>query len=109
MKFRLVFLFLLSFPLVAKMGVAQKAAVTFDDLPLNGDLPPGVTRVQIAREVVAWLKAQHLSPVYGFINAAELEGNSDAAEALKIWATSEAVGNHNLRPYGSERKSGSSV
>jgi peptidoglycan-N-acetylglucosamine deacetylase len=74
--------------------MAQKAAITFDDLPLNGDLPPGVTRVQIAHEVIAILKAQHLPPIYGFINAAKLEGNSDAADALKIWAASEQVGNH---------------
>jgi peptidoglycan/xylan/chitin deacetylase (PgdA/CDA1 family) len=73
---------------------AQKVAITFDDLPLNGDLPPGVTRVKIARDTVALLKARHLPPAYGFINAKKLEGNSDAAEALKVWAAAEPVGNH---------------
>ena len=28
---------------------AQKLAITMDDLPLNGTLPPGVTRAQMAR------------------------------------------------------------
>jgi len=73
---------------------AQKVAITFDDLPLNGTLPPGVTRVQIARDTIAVLKAKHLPPVYGFINAKKLEGNADAADALKLWAAAELVGNH---------------
>jgi len=74
--------------------LAQKVAITFDDLPLNGDLPPGVTRVQIARDTIALMKARHLPAAYGFINAKKLEGNADAAEALKVWAAAEPVGNH---------------
>ncbi len=73
---------------------AQKVAITFDDLPLNGELPPGVTRVQIARDTLAVLKKHHVPPAYGFINAKKLEGNPDAAEALKLWAASEPIGNH---------------
>jgi peptidoglycan/xylan/chitin deacetylase (PgdA/CDA1 family) len=74
--------------------LAQKVAITFDDLPLNGDLPPGVTRVQIARDTLAVLKVRHVPPAYGFINAKKLEGNPDAAEALKLWAATEPIGNH---------------
>ena len=73
---------------------AQKVAITFDDLPLNGDLPPGATRVEIARDTIALLKGRHLPPAYGFINAKKLEGNADAAEALKMWAAEEPLGNH---------------
>jgi peptidoglycan-N-acetylglucosamine deacetylase len=80
--------------LIVNVCAAQKAAITFDDLPLNGDLPPGVTRVQIARDTLAILSARHAPPAYGFINAKKLEGNSDAAEALKIWAAGEPIGNH---------------
>jgi peptidoglycan/xylan/chitin deacetylase (PgdA/CDA1 family) len=80
--------------LVVQPCVAQKVAITFDDLPLNGDLPPGVTRVQIASDTLALLKTRHLPAAYGFINAKKLEGNADAAEALKIWAAAEPVGNH---------------
>jgi peptidoglycan/xylan/chitin deacetylase (PgdA/CDA1 family) len=88
--------FLLAFLLSVSPNVcaAQKVAITFDDLPLNGELPPGVTRVQIARDAIAILHARHVPGAYGFINARKLEGNSDAAEALKIWANSEPVGNH---------------
>jgi peptidoglycan/xylan/chitin deacetylase (PgdA/CDA1 family) len=75
-------------------GTAQNLAITFDDLPLNGSLPPGVTRVQTAEDVIAILKARRLPPVYGFINAKKLEQNEDGAEALKLWAAAEPVGNH---------------
>src|SRR5271163_4546390 len=73
---------------------AQELAITFDDLPLNGLLPPGVTRVETTRNVLAILKERHAPPVYGFINAKKLEGNEDGAEALKLWAAAEPVGNH---------------
>ena len=72
----------------------QDVAITFDDLPLNGDLPPGVTRAQIARQVIAILEEAHMPPAYGFLNARKLEGNADAAEALKIWAAGEPFGTH---------------
>src|SRR5882757_4172632 len=79
---------------LAGMCPAQKLAITFDDLPLNGLLPPGVTRVETAKNVLAILKERNVPPVYGFINAKKLEGNADAAEALKLWAATEPVGNH---------------
>jgi peptidoglycan/xylan/chitin deacetylase (PgdA/CDA1 family) len=76
------------------MCAAQKLAITFDDLPLNGELPPGVTRTETARNVLAILKKRHVPPVYGFVNAKKLEGNPDGAEALKLWAAAEPAGNH---------------
>jgi len=82
--------------LVALCGVcvAQKVAITFDDLPLNGELPPGVTRAETAKNVLAILHKRHVPPVYGFINAKKLEGSADGAEALKLWAAAEPLGNH---------------
>jgi peptidoglycan/xylan/chitin deacetylase (PgdA/CDA1 family) len=79
---------------LAGVCAAQKVAITFDDLPLNGELPPGVTRTETARSVLAILKKRHVPPVYGFVNAKRLEGNTDGAEALKVWAAAEPVGNH---------------
>jgi peptidoglycan/xylan/chitin deacetylase (PgdA/CDA1 family) len=73
---------------------AQKIAITFDDLPLNGELPPGVTKVEIAKDTVAILKKWQLPPAYGFINAKRLEDSQDGADALKLWASAEPVGNH---------------
>ena len=79
---------------VAGVCLGQKVAITFDDLPLNGNLPPELTRAQIARDTIRLLKKRQAPPVYGFINAKKLEGNPDAAEALKIWAAAEPFGNH---------------
>ena len=90
-KTALLFFF---FPGLAGMCAAQKLAITFDDLPSNGALSPGVTQAETAKAVVAILKKRHVPPVYGFINAKKLEGNSDGAEALKLWAAAEPVGNH---------------
>jgi peptidoglycan-N-acetylglucosamine deacetylase len=78
----------------AGVGAAQKLAITIDDLPQNGALPPGVTRVDITRDTLAVLKKRHVPPVYGFINAKKLEGSADGAEALKLWAAAEPFGNH---------------
>jgi peptidoglycan/xylan/chitin deacetylase (PgdA/CDA1 family) len=86
-----LFLFLMVF---TGLGAAQKLAITIDDLPLNGALPPGVTRVDITRDTLAVLKKRHVPPVYGFINAKKLEGSVDGAEALKLWAAAEPFGNH---------------
>jgi len=76
------------------MGSAQKLAITMDDLPANGMLPPGVTRAETTKNVLAILKRRHVPPVYGFVNAKKLEGNADGAEALRLWAAAEPVGNH---------------
>lgn len=80
--------------ITAGVCAGQKIAITFDDLPLNGALPAGMTRVKIAQATLAVLSARHVPPVYGFINAKKLEGNEDAAQALRIWAAAEPFGNH---------------
>jgi peptidoglycan/xylan/chitin deacetylase (PgdA/CDA1 family) len=82
------------FLLVTGVCAGQKIAITFDDLPLNGLLPTGMTRAKIAGDTLALLKARHVPPAYGFINAKKLEANEDGAEALRIWAAEEPFGNH---------------
>src|SRR5437588_8922715 len=91
MKAVLLVFLLASVPAIC---AAQKLAITIDDLPQNGGLPPGVTRVEITKATVGVLKKRHLPLVYGFINAKKLEGSADGAEALKLWAAAEPVGNH---------------
>jgi peptidoglycan/xylan/chitin deacetylase (PgdA/CDA1 family) len=81
--------------LAASAARAEGVALTFDDLPLNGVLPPGVTRASIVESVLQILKEHHVPQVYGFVNAAKLEGTADGARALKLWvAGGERVGNH---------------
>ena len=82
------------FLVLCGVGAAQKLAITFDDLPRNGELPPGVTQAETAKNVVEILKKRHVPPVYGFVNAKKLEGSPDGAEGLKVWAAAEPVGNH---------------
>ncbi len=94
---RMVFLSWTAFLLLISLSgftFAQKVAITFDDLPLNGQLPAGTTRVEITKNTLAVLKAWHVPPAYGFINAKKLEGDADAAEALKLWAAADPLGNH---------------
>ena len=61
-------------PAVCQQGspVQPTIAITFDDLPIHGALPPGETRLQIAQSILATLQASHLPPVYGFVNARRL-------------------------------------
>jgi peptidoglycan/xylan/chitin deacetylase (PgdA/CDA1 family) len=89
-----VALFVFCLALFSGTSAAQKLAITLDDLPQNGGLPPGVTRVEITKATLAVLKKRHVPPVYGFINSRKLEGSADGAEALKLWAAAEPVGNH---------------
>ena len=98
---------LAAFFFMALCGIcsAQKLAITFDDLPLNGELPPGVTRAQTAANVLAILRKRHVPPVYGFINAKRLEGSADGAEALKLWAAAEPFGNHTYSHMDLEQNS----
>ncbi|HXR53001.1 MAG TPA: polysaccharide deacetylase family protein [Steroidobacteraceae bacterium] len=74
---------------------SEKVALTFDDLPLNGELAPGMTRAGIVRDVLQVLRKHRVPPVYGFVNAQRMEGAPDGAEALRMWvAGGQRVGNH---------------
>ena len=82
------------------LGCAEKAALTFDDLPLNGTLAPDMTRVGIVKDVLAVLAKHHAPQVYGFVNAKRFENNRDGAEALKAWvAGGQRVGNHSYSHF----------
>lgn len=60
-------------------------ALTFDDLPAAGSLPPGENRTKILTALAGELKANHLEGTYGFVNAVKLENDADAQQALRIW------------------------
>ena len=93
MKYSSAFLILLS--LLPALTLAEKIAITFDDLPLNGTLPQGVTEADIVRRVLPLFEQRRLPPMMGFINARQLESNPSGAEALKLWvAGGQRVGNH---------------
>ncbi len=70
-------------------------AITVDDLPTHGPMPPGMTRSQIAKNMIAALKAANLPPVYGFVNGDKLDRSWDKANVLKLWTGAGfLLGNH---------------
>jgi peptidoglycan/xylan/chitin deacetylase (PgdA/CDA1 family) len=69
----------------ADSALSQQVALTFDDLPSHGALPPGMTRADIAKSILGTLKDAHAPKVYGFINARKLEQHPEDIEVLKLW------------------------
>src|SRR6185369_13497010 len=79
----------------AAPAARTKVALTFDDLPVHGPLPPGTTRADVARSIVATLKAAKAPATYGFINAKGIRDAPETAEFLDIWrAAGHPLGNH---------------
>lgn len=70
-------------------------AITVDDLPAHGAVPPGVSRTDVARDYLAALKAHDVPAVYGFVNAVALEREPGSGAALDMWrAAGYPLGNH---------------
>ncbi|MEP6883670.1 MAG: polysaccharide deacetylase family protein [Gammaproteobacteria bacterium] len=70
-------------------------AITFDDLPSHGDLPPNVTRLQIADSILSTLRSEHLPPTYGFFNGMKTEIEPATESVLKAWRDAgQPLGNH---------------
>jgi len=70
-------------------------AVTVDDLPTHGPLPPGLTRLGIATQMIG-APRKHAAPgVYGFVNGAQLVNAPENAAILRAWADAGLrFGNH---------------
>ena len=89
--FRAALLFLL----MAAPVTAQQVAITFDDLPEHGDLPPHVSRLQVAKSLLSTFKRENLPPVYGFINGVDLEDTPGEMKVLKAWRSAgQPLGSH---------------
>ena len=74
---------------------AQQIAFTWDDLPAHSALPPGETRVEIGRKLIAAMKEAHLPPVYGFLNGILTEDEPLSMPMLKDWHDAGfELGNH---------------
>jgi|CZKL01.1.fsa_nt_gi ketosteroid isomerase-like protein len=72
-------------PEASTLDAHPVVALTFDDLPAAGSLPPEQNRTKIVIALVAELKANHLEGTYGFVNASKLQNDPDAQQALHIW------------------------
>jgi peptidoglycan/xylan/chitin deacetylase (PgdA/CDA1 family) len=70
-------------------------AITFDDLPVHGALPVGVTRLGIAQSILQTLQREHLPPTYGFINGGRGGEDQSSPAVLTVWrAAGQPLGNH---------------
>ena len=92
-KFKFICLGLLVSLAIPAWG--QKMAVTFDDLPVHGPLPAGMTRLEIAESILKTLKREHLPPVYGFVNGGRGAEDPDRLSFLQAWRKAgQPLGNH---------------
>jgi peptidoglycan-N-acetylglucosamine deacetylase len=84
-----------SLALLLPCGAAPRPeiAITIDDLPVHAPYPPGLTPLQVSRQMIAALKAGHV-PATAFVNAANVN-DADTMEALREWhAAGLTLGNH---------------
>ncbi len=80
---------------IAVSARAQQIAFTWDDLPSHSALPPGETRVEIGRKLIAAMKEAHMPPVYGFVNGIHTEDEPLSTPMLKEWRDAGLpLGNH---------------
>jgi peptidoglycan/xylan/chitin deacetylase (PgdA/CDA1 family) len=70
-------------------------AITVDDLPVHGALPPGETRASVGDRMISALKAAGLKQVYGFINAGAAEASPGSDAVFAAWRKAGFIlGNH---------------
>ena len=70
-------------------------AITVDDLPAHGALPPGMTRLGIAQSTLATLKAHRVVEAYGFVNSSKIAREPGSEAVLDAWrAAGQPLGNH---------------
>lgn len=76
-------------------GQSPTLALTFDDLPAHGPLPPGMSRPEPVREILTTLKHEKIPPTYGFVNGFRVQRFPYQAEILRAWiASGNPLGNH---------------
>jgi len=81
--------------LPAAGAAAQQIAITFDDLPAHGPLPPGETRIEIADKVIHALERAHVPPTYGFVNGIRMQEDPSSGQVLTAWRNAgNPLGNH---------------
>jgi peptidoglycan-N-acetylglucosamine deacetylase len=70
-------------------------AVTVDDLPGSGPLPPGMTRLSIVRQMMQALREHAVPGVYGFANGGRVRDSPELEEVLRAWRKGGfLLGNH---------------
>lgn len=74
---------------------APQLAITFDDLPVHGPLPPGETRIDVASKILKALHDAKMPPIYGFVNGVAITKSPADAVVLDAWREAgNPLGNH---------------
>jgi peptidoglycan/xylan/chitin deacetylase (PgdA/CDA1 family) len=85
-----VFLYLPLVPLLA-----QQIALTVDDLPLHGPLPPQMQRRQIADNIISAFNEAKVPRVYGMVIGNNIAKTPEGKEILQDWVNAGfLLGNH---------------
>ncbi|MEO6607314.1 MAG: polysaccharide deacetylase family protein [Aestuariivirga sp.] len=62
-----------------------QVAITFDDLPVAGDMPSGIDRDMIAKSIIGTLKEHNVPSPYGFVNGAHVKNLPELISVLQSW------------------------
>ena len=77
------------------LAQGPQLAFTWDDLPAHSTLPPGETRVEIGRKLIAAMKEAKMPPVYGFVNGVRTVEEPLSTPMLANWRSAGLLlGNH---------------
>lgn len=92
-----LFAFLLLSPSFA-LAVTMKMAITVDDHPAHGPLPPGMTRLQVAQDMLKVFKKHGVPEASAFANTGKTE---ELRPVLQAWRDAGyPLGNHTLHHPG---------
>lgn len=79
----------------ATANAGGQVALTFDDLPVHGPVPAGVSRTVLLTQITNTLANAGAPPTYGFVNAKSLEDDANHRAALEAWrAAGHPLANH---------------
>jgi cellulose synthase (UDP-forming) len=88
----LIVVLALLFPAVA---TGADLAVTIDDLPTHGPLPPGITRLAVADQIIEVLRRHGIRDAVGFVNGGQIADTPELGIILEHWvAAGYRLGNH---------------
>src|SRR5262249_51212807 len=79
-------------------------AITIDDLPTHGPLPPGSTRVAVADQIIEVLRRRGIRDAVGFVNGGQIAEAPELGIILERWiAAGYRLGNHTFGHLDADR------
>jgi len=92
---RIIWAMVLVLGLTSSATDATELAVTVDDLPAHGPLPPDGQRLAVAQRLIAVLKRHAVPQVVGFVNGGQLQDHPERTDIVRLWRQAGfPVGNH---------------